>query len=138
MMFFFKLPQNRHPERSASQIDCVIQRLWRVVEGSRRCLFCPCCSELFDHRSPTTGSATPPIRLEHELKPGANALLPSSPIPKGGKTMQEENVALEAQYRSLRELVGELLLTNQRLRIELNRLQQQRPSTVDLPFDREA
>jgi hypothetical protein len=52
--------------------------------------------------------------------------------------MQEENVALEAQYKSLRELVGELLLTNQRLRIELNRLQQQRPSTVDLPFNREA
>src|ERR1700733_9173137 len=85
MMFFFKLPQTRHPERSASQIDCVIQRLWRVVEGPRRCLFCPCCSEHVDHRSPTTGCATPLIRLERELKPGANALLPSSPIPKGGK-----------------------------------------------------
>jgi hypothetical protein len=52
--------------------------------------------------------------------------------------MQEENLALESQYKSLRELVGELLLTNQRLRIELNRLQQHRPTTVDLPFDREA
>jgi hypothetical protein len=26
-MFFVKLPQNRHPERSASLIDCVTQRL---------------------------------------------------------------------------------------------------------------
>jgi hypothetical protein len=26
------LPQNRHPERSASQIGCVTQRLWRGVE----------------------------------------------------------------------------------------------------------
>ena len=48
-MFFVKLPQNRHPERSASQIDCVTQCLWRGVEGPRRCLFYPCCSELFDH-----------------------------------------------------------------------------------------
>ena len=39
--------------------------------------------------------------------------------------MQEENVALESQYKSLRELVGELLQTNQRLRMELNRLQQE-------------
>src|SRR5271167_2478330 len=35
--FFVKLPQNRHPERSASQIDSVTQRLWRGVEGPRRC-----------------------------------------------------------------------------------------------------
>jgi hypothetical protein len=53
------LPQNRHPERSASPIYRVIQRLWRGVEGPRRYLVYPCCSELFDHRSPTTirGSA---------------------------------------------------------------------------------
>src|SRR6202789_3978968 len=38
-MLFVKLPQNRHPERSASQIDCVTQRLWRGVEGPRRGLF---------------------------------------------------------------------------------------------------
>jgi hypothetical protein len=54
--FSSKLPQNRHPERSASPIDRVTQSLWRGVEGPRRCLFYPCCSELFDHRSPTTGS----------------------------------------------------------------------------------
>src|SRR5271155_4273832 len=36
-MFFVKLPQNRHPERSASPIDCLPQRLWRGVEGPRRC-----------------------------------------------------------------------------------------------------
>jgi hypothetical protein len=32
-------PQNRHPERSASQMDRVTQRLWRGVEGPRRRLF---------------------------------------------------------------------------------------------------
>src|SRR5580658_10915382 len=51
------LPQNRHPERSASPIDRVTQRLWRGVEGPRRSLLYPCCSALFDHRSPTAGSA---------------------------------------------------------------------------------
>jgi hypothetical protein len=59
--FFVKLPQTRHPERSASQIDRVTQRLWRgveepvprVAEGTSRCLFCPCCSELFNHRART-------------------------------------------------------------------------------------
>jgi hypothetical protein len=44
-------------ERSASQIDRVTQRLWRGVEGPRRCLIYPCCSELFHHRRTTTGSA---------------------------------------------------------------------------------
>ena len=33
--------QNRHPERSASQIDRVTQRLWRGVEGPRRRLITP-------------------------------------------------------------------------------------------------
>ena len=33
------LPQNRHPERSASPIDRLTQSLWRGVEGPRRCLF---------------------------------------------------------------------------------------------------
>jgi hypothetical protein len=51
-MFFFKLSQNRHPERSASQIHRVTQRLWRGVEGPRGCLSYPCRSELFNHRSP--------------------------------------------------------------------------------------
>jgi hypothetical protein len=36
-VFFVKTPTNRHPERSASQIYRVIQRLWRGVEGPRRC-----------------------------------------------------------------------------------------------------
>jgi regulator of replication initiation timing len=49
--------------------------------------------------------------------------------PKRQETMQEENVALESQYKSLRELVGELLQTNQRLRMELNRLQQGKAGT---------
>src|ERR1700753_1521534 len=58
-LFFFKLPQNRHPERSASQMDRVTQRLWRgveepvlsVAEGTPAMLNYPCCSELFNHRS---------------------------------------------------------------------------------------
>ena len=55
--FSFKLPQSRHPERSAARIYRVTQRLWRAVEGPRRCLLYPCCSERFDHRSWTKGSA---------------------------------------------------------------------------------
>jgi hypothetical protein len=55
--FSSKLPRNRHPERSASQIYRVSQRLWRGVEGPRRGSSYPCCSELFNHRSPRTGSA---------------------------------------------------------------------------------
>src|SRR3984957_9140915 len=47
--FSSKSPENRHPERSASQIYRVTQRLWRGVEGPRRCLFYLCCSELFNH-----------------------------------------------------------------------------------------
>src|SRR5271156_2064017 len=61
-MFFLKLPQNRHPERSASQTDCVPQRLWRGVEGPRRCLSYPRCSELFNHRARTG-------RPRHSLSP---------------------------------------------------------------------
>ena len=55
------VPQNRHPacpglpwERSALQIHRVKQRLWRVAEGTSAVLIYQCCSELFDHRSPTT------------------------------------------------------------------------------------
>jgi hypothetical protein len=58
-MFFFKLPQKRHPERSASQINRVRQRLVRGVEGPRRCLSYPCCS----HRSPH-------LAARHGLSPG--------------------------------------------------------------------
>jgi hypothetical protein len=36
--FSLELPQNRHPERSALQIDRMTQRLMRGVEGPRRCL----------------------------------------------------------------------------------------------------
>jgi hypothetical protein len=50
-VFLVNLPQTRHPERSAAQIDRVTQRLWRGVEGPRRCLSYPCCSELFNHRA---------------------------------------------------------------------------------------
>jgi hypothetical protein len=38
--------------------------------------------------------------------------------------MHEENTAVEAQNKRPRSLICELLLTNQKLRIELNRLQQ--------------
>jgi hypothetical protein len=42
--------------------------------------------------------------------------------------MQDENTTLKAQNKRLQSLVCELLLTNQKLRIELNRLQQQKSS----------
>jgi hypothetical protein len=61
--FSSKLPQNRHPERSASQSYCVTQRLWRGVEGPRRCLSYPCRSDLFNHQSPHR-------RFRHGLPPG--------------------------------------------------------------------
>jgi hypothetical protein len=48
--------KNRHPERSASQIDRIKQRLWRGVEGPRHCLAYRCSSGIFDHRSPRTRS----------------------------------------------------------------------------------
>ena len=35
----FVLPQTRHPERSAPQMDRVTKRSLRAVEGPRRCLF---------------------------------------------------------------------------------------------------
>jgi hypothetical protein len=47
------LPPTRHPERSASPVYRVTQRLWRGVEGPRRCLFYPCRSELFSHLART-------------------------------------------------------------------------------------
>jgi hypothetical protein len=37
-LLFLKLPQGRHPERSASQIYRLTEGLWRAVEGPRRCL----------------------------------------------------------------------------------------------------
>jgi hypothetical protein len=35
---FQELPQDRHPERSASRISCLTEGLQRVVEGPRGCL----------------------------------------------------------------------------------------------------
>jgi hypothetical protein len=43
--------------------------------------------------------------------------------------MQEENTVLEAQNKRLQSLVCELLLTNQKLRIELDQLRQQKSRT---------
>ena len=51
--FSSKLPQNRHPERSASQIYRVTERLWRGVEGPRGCLSYSCCSKLFSTEART-------------------------------------------------------------------------------------
>jgi hypothetical protein len=57
-MFFAKLPQNRHPERSASQIDCVTQRLWRGVEGPRRCYLTLAVGSFSTTEPAPDGSAT--------------------------------------------------------------------------------
>jgi hypothetical protein len=48
--FILNSPQRRHPERSASRTYRVTLCLERGVEGPRRCLSDPCCSELFNHR----------------------------------------------------------------------------------------
>ena len=42
--------------------------------------------------------------------------------------MREELELLEARYQSLQSLVGELLITNQKLRVEVAQLQQQQLS----------
>jgi len=42
--------------------------------------------------------------------------------------MHEENQALEAQNQSLQALVTELLITNQKLRVELAHLRQRTPT----------
>ena len=61
----FTPPQSRHPERSAARIYRIADGLWRgvfepvlsVAEGTpEKCLSCLCRSELFNHRSPRTGS----------------------------------------------------------------------------------
>ena len=67
-MFFVKLPQNRHPERSASQIDCVPQRLARgveesvlsVAEGTPALLILPMLFGAFQPPSPHRAAQTAP------------------------------------------------------------------------------
>ena len=53
------LPRNRHPERSASQTYRLTEGLRRGVEGPRRRLSYPCCSELFNHEPGPGGLARP-------------------------------------------------------------------------------
>jgi hypothetical protein len=79
-VFFVNIPPpTRHPERSASQIDRLTQRLWRAVEGPRRCLCLPMLFGAFQPPSPNR-----PAR--YGLSPGAenqelaNILLCPAPI----------------------------------------------------------
>jgi hypothetical protein len=72
--------QNRHPERSAAQIYRNKDGSWRVVEGPRRRLCYPCCSELFNHRSLTTGSC-----CGTQWMAGHSTMLESSWFPAPGK-----------------------------------------------------
>src|ERR1700749_436017 len=51
-VFFFKLPQNRHPERSASQMDRVTQRLGRGAEGTSGAFNCPMLPGAFQPPGP--------------------------------------------------------------------------------------
>jgi hypothetical protein len=53
-VFFFKLPQNRHPERSAAQMDRVTQRLGRVAEGPSAMLNLPMLLGAFQPPAPAT------------------------------------------------------------------------------------
>jgi hypothetical protein len=52
-----------------------------------------------------------------------------SPVVETG-TMHEEMTALEAQCKGLQTLVAELLLTNQKLRLEVARLLEEAEPTV--------
>ena len=85
--------QSRHPERSASQICRVTQRLWRAVEGPRRCLIYPCCSELFNHGSPSRF-----FPGAENQEPGSILLCPAStssfarPIPSSKMTTVHEKI----------------------------------------------
>jgi hypothetical protein len=46
-----KLKKVKASERSAALIYSLTQRLWRGVEGPRRCFSFPCCLEVLNHRS---------------------------------------------------------------------------------------
>ncbi len=51
------LPQNRHPRAErTTNLSRETALEGRAVEGPRRCSFCPCCSELFNHRGPLLAS----------------------------------------------------------------------------------
>jgi hypothetical protein len=103
------LPQTRHPERSASQIHRVMQRLWRGVEGPRRCRPCPCCSELFNHRSPTTGSVWSQVQLfmqrvkractTENLDAGAGDGKDRGGLPGAGSVVEKLRTAWQGRHR---------------------------------------
>jgi hypothetical protein len=67
------LPQNRHPERSASQIDRVTHRLGRGVEGPRGYLINECSAGLSGHQN-----------REQIEKVTPSATLPGFPVEVGG------------------------------------------------------
>src|SRR5271163_3425039 len=77
------LPQNRHPERSASQIDRVTQRLWRgvdepvprVAEGTSALLNLPMLLEAF---RPPRPAIRPPLLDEFQFAPAACFFFPFS------------------------------------------------------------
>ena len=71
-MSLVNTPQSRHPERSASQVYRVTQHLWRGVEGPRRYLSYRCCSRLFHHRSPRTGSFSGDANVERACAASEN------------------------------------------------------------------
>jgi hypothetical protein len=72
---------------------------------------------------------TPGDKLQLNREPQLVRRITGPAHPWGEIIMQEENTALEAQNQRLQSLVCELLLTNQKLRIELNELRQQKSST---------
>ena len=63
-------PQNRHPERSASPIYRVTQRLWRGVEGPRRCSSYPPLLEVFQPLSPHRAGSNHQVRITAHLVVG--------------------------------------------------------------------
>jgi hypothetical protein len=102
MFFCFSTPQqNRHPERSASQIDHVTQRSWRGVEGPRRCLLADALQSF-----PTTKlqaklkkSQALSVRSRTRQAKPSNAFTLSSTGSRQGTGKSNRNVSFSAQVR---------------------------------------
>jgi hypothetical protein len=95
------LPQNRHPERSASQIDRVTQSLWRGVEGPRR--------RLIAHAA-LSFSTTGPARFFPgiENQDLASILLSPAPTPTFSGAIKRLVVRKEAQPRKAPSSMGKI------------------------------
>ena len=101
-MFFFKLPQNRHPERSASRMGRVTRRLWRGVEGPRRRSIYPCGSELFNHWVFSRGWSAPTSTSTAAIQARFALALPATCINLIARSIPSVPVTIEYPVVGLR------------------------------------